>query len=95
MGSCYSVDHIAGGHVYTDITACNTEEPQQKHRRTSIIIVLYFCIIFCLIPFNRCISQSLHTLLLGHKVSWVYRRNFLLLLAFPGRIISTFRQNVL
>ena len=31
MGSCYSGDHIAGNHIYTDITTCNTEVPQQKY----------------------------------------------------------------
>lgn len=31
MGSCYSGYHIAEDHMHTDITACNTEEPQEKH----------------------------------------------------------------
>ena len=31
MGNCYSIDHIAGDHIPTDIT-CNIEEPQQKYR---------------------------------------------------------------
>ena len=31
MGNCYSVDHIAEDHIYTDITY-NIEEPQQKYR---------------------------------------------------------------
>ena len=32
MGSYYSGDHIAGDHINADITACNTDEPQQKYR---------------------------------------------------------------
>ena len=32
MGSCYSGDHIAPDHVvHTNITASNSEEPQQKY----------------------------------------------------------------
>ena len=32
MGSCYTGDHFAGGHIHTDITTCNTEKYQQKYR---------------------------------------------------------------
>ena len=32
MGSCYSGDHIAGDHIYTDITTRIIEVPQQKYR---------------------------------------------------------------
>ena len=32
MGSCYSDDHIAGDHLHTEITTCNSEEQQQKYR---------------------------------------------------------------
>ena len=32
MGSCYSGDHIIRDHIHTDITTCNTEASQQKHR---------------------------------------------------------------
>ena len=31
MGSCYSDDHIAGDHIYTNLTTCNIEEPLQKY----------------------------------------------------------------
>ena len=32
MGSCYSGEHIAEDLIHTDVTTCNTEEPQQKNR---------------------------------------------------------------
>ena len=32
MGRCYSGDHIAQGHIHTDIKTGNIEEPQQKYR---------------------------------------------------------------
>ena len=32
MGSCNSGDPIAEDRIHTDITTCNTEEPQQKYR---------------------------------------------------------------
>ena len=31
MSSCYSGDHIAGDHIHTGVTICNTEELQQKY----------------------------------------------------------------
>ena len=36
MDSCYSGDHIAGGHIHTDMT-CNIEEPQHKYRREGLL----------------------------------------------------------
>ena len=32
MGHCYSGDYIAAEYIHTDITTCNTQEPQQKYR---------------------------------------------------------------
>ena len=31
MDSCFSSDHFARDHISTDITTCNTEEPEQKY----------------------------------------------------------------
>ena len=31
MNSCYTGDHTAGDHMYTDMTTCNTEEPQKEY----------------------------------------------------------------
>ena len=28
----WTVDHIAGDHIHTDITTCNIEKPEQKYR---------------------------------------------------------------
>ena len=36
MGSCNSADNIAKGHIHTEITTCNTEEPH--------LSVLDFCV---------------------------------------------------
>ena len=36
MGSYYSGDHIAGDHIYIDITICNIEKPQQKYRHRTV-----------------------------------------------------------
>ena len=36
MGSRYSGYNIAEDHIYTDITTCNIEEPQQKYRLETV-----------------------------------------------------------
>ena len=43
MGSCYSGNHIAKDHIHTDITTCNTEEPQHKYRLGTISNRLLRC----------------------------------------------------
>ena len=40
IGSYYSGDYIVRDRIYTDITACNIEEPHQKHRLGTVCNIL-------------------------------------------------------
>ena len=44
MGSCYSGDHTTRDHINTDITICNTEEPQQTYRIGTVSSISGVCV---------------------------------------------------
>ena len=45
MGICYSGDHIAEDHISTNITKCNTQEPQQNYRLGKVSNRLLVCVL--------------------------------------------------